>query len=211
MSPTSQYWSSKPQVIMVATVSLTMASTSTLRPCMMEHLVSNKIFVLNSISSNEWLLVHYHMIMRQAKWSTPFLSLASLRIWTTSLFRRPRTWKFLLQCIKDPYRESKFTREMYFCRKFQRIDADLQPYLRPYVHRGKKKWRPEDASSPNWFSFDSRSPSETLPHGQTAKGGKKKEEKKKVRIEQVQHVDRCPCSLLPTSVPFPVSSSSGIG
>lgn len=45
MSPTSQYWSSKPQVIMVATVSLTTASTSTSTSCMTDcvHLFLNNL------------------------------------------------------------------------------------------------------------------------------------------------------------------------
>lgn len=58
MSPTSQRRSSKPQVIMVATVSLTMANTSTFIPCSVSCAVTNRTVSVSNLSaqSNDSLI-----------------------------------------------------------------------------------------------------------------------------------------------------------
>lgn len=123
MSPTSQRWSSKPQVIMVATVSLTMANTSTFIPCSDSCAVTNRTVSVSNLRSSAQSNDSHVSVTSQdfptnkrpvsGVYCTPVLSIASLRVWTTSLPRRPRTRKFLLQFINNPCRQRNTTIRKY--------------------------------------------------------------------------------------------------
>lgn len=100
---------------------------------------------------------------------TPVRSIASLRVWTTSLPRRPRARNFLLQSNNTACGNGdKAVTGMGRLVMTDERCRGLIPYPRLSVHTGRRMWRPGAVYPPDRCSPQPGSPLKTPTHDQTA-------------------------------------------